>query len=77
MTIRDSKAAGLSIVPESRLEPDAIGVGQDTAIGTASGAPGVSVALSMAGLTVVTAHADLLAILLRDGVLPGAAAVAG
>ncbi len=64
MTTKGRPAAGLNMVPEEKLEPDAIGVGQDTAIGTASGAPGVSVALSMAGLTLVTAHADLPAILI-------------
>jgi amino acid transporter len=64
MTTKDSPVSKISALPGEKLEPDAIGLGQDTAIGTASGAPGVSVALSMAGLTLAAAHADLPVIVL-------------
>jgi amino acid transporter len=42
--------------PASRLEPDAIGVAQDTVIGMASSAPGVSVGLTLAALAAATAY---------------------
>ncbi len=42
--------------PAARLEPDAIGVAQDTVIGMATAAPGVSVGLTLAGLAAVTAY---------------------
>ncbi len=47
--------AGVGI-PAARLEPDAIGVAQDTTIGMANAAPGVSVGLTLAGLAAVTAY---------------------
>ncbi len=50
--------------PEPRLEPDAIGVAQDTVIGMASAAPGVSVGLTLAGLAAVTAYSGGLTILI-------------
>jgi amino acid transporter len=40
----------------ARLEPDAIGVAQDTVIGMASAAPAVSVGLTLAGLAAATAY---------------------
>jgi amino acid transporter len=40
----------------TRLEPDAIGVAQDTVIGMASAAPAVSVGLTLAGLAAATAY---------------------
>jgi amino acid transporter len=42
--------------PEARLEPDAIGVAQDTVIGMASSAPAVSVGLTLAALAAATAY---------------------
>ena len=43
-------ASGAAPVPAARLEPDAIGVAQDTVIGMASSAPGASVRLTLAAL---------------------------
>jgi amino acid transporter len=43
--------------PAARLEPDAIGVAQDTVIGMASSAPAVSVGITLAALTAATAYA--------------------
>ncbi|HUC59963.1 MAG TPA: APC family permease [Streptosporangiaceae bacterium] len=48
--------AGNAPGPTARLEPDAIGVAQDTVIGMASSAPGVSVGLTLAALAAVTAY---------------------
>jgi amino acid transporter len=45
------------IRPTSRLEPNAIGVAQDTVIGMASAAPGVSVGITLAALAAATAYA--------------------
>jgi amino acid transporter len=42
--------------PISRLEPDAIGVAQDTVIGMASSAPAASVGLTLAALAAATAY---------------------
>jgi amino acid transporter len=42
--------------PAARLEPDAIGVAQDTTIGMANSAPAVSVGLTLAGLAATTAY---------------------
>jgi len=42
--------------PAARLEPDAIGVAQDTVIGMASAAPAVSIGLTLAALAAVTAY---------------------
>ncbi len=50
--------------PEPRLEPDAIGVAQDTVIGMASAAPGVSVGLTLAGLAAATAYSGGLTIII-------------
>ncbi len=48
-------AAGVGI-PAARLEPDAIGVAQDTTIGMANSAPAVSVGLTVAALAAATAY---------------------
>ena len=52
------------LAPPGRLEPDAITVGQDTVIGMASAAPGVSVGLTLATLAAATAYAGGLTIVL-------------
>ena len=44
-------------VPAAGLEPDAIGVSQDTVIGMANAAPAVSVGLTLAALALATAYA--------------------
>jgi amino acid transporter len=48
--------AGTAPTVPARLEPDAIGVAQDTVIGMASSAPAASVGLTLAGLAAVTAY---------------------
>ena len=48
---------------EARLEPDAIGVAQDTVIGMASTAPGASAGLTLAALAAAAAYADVPVIL--------------
>ncbi|HEY2521081.1 MAG TPA: hypothetical protein VGJ19_13295, partial [Streptosporangiaceae bacterium] len=40
----------------ARLEPDAIGVAQDTVIGMASSAPAASVGLTLTGVAAATAY---------------------
>jgi amino acid transporter len=47
---------GTAPAPAARLEPDAIGVAQDTVIGMASSAPAVSVGLTLAALAAATAY---------------------
>jgi amino acid transporter len=42
--------------PANKLEPDAIGVAQDTAIGLASSAPAASIGLTLAGLAAATSY---------------------
>jgi amino acid transporter len=49
-------AKGVTPGAVSRLEPDAIGVAQDTVIGMASSAPAASVALTLAVLVAATAY---------------------
>jgi amino acid transporter len=44
--------------PEARLEPNAIGVAQDTVIGMATAAPAASAGLILAGLAMSTAYAS-------------------
>src|ERR1035441_5245995 len=57
MTDRSAASiAGSVRVPPARLEPNAIGVAQDTVIGMASSAPAATVGLSLAGLAVATAY---------------------
>jgi amino acid transporter len=48
--------AGVSRAPRARLQPDAIGVIQDTVIGMASSAPAATVGLSLAALAAATAY---------------------
>jgi amino acid transporter len=48
--------AGTAAPPEARLEPNAIGVAQDTVIGMATSAPAASVGLILAGLAAATAY---------------------
>jgi hypothetical protein len=48
MTGGSAAAARTVTLAEARLEPDAIGVAQDTVIGMASAAPTVSVGLTLA-----------------------------
>src|SRR5580700_8220342 len=45
-------------VPEARLEPNAIGVAQDTVIGMSTAAPAASAGLILAGLAASTAYAS-------------------
>ena len=45
-------------VPEAKLEPNAIGVAQDTVIGMATAAPAASAGLILAGLAISTAYAS-------------------
>jgi len=52
------------IVPEGRLEPNAIGVAQDTVIGMATAAPAASAGLILAGLALATAYASGPALIL-------------
>jgi amino acid transporter len=47
---------GGASTPATRLEPDAIGVAQDTVIGMASSAPAASVGLTLAALAAATAY---------------------
>jgi len=56
MTGHSAAVTGAPAVPAARLEPDAIGVAQDTVIGMASSAPGVSVGLTLAALAAATAY---------------------
>jgi amino acid transporter len=49
-------APAVTPVAASRLEPDAIGVAQDTVIGMASSAPAASVGLTLAALAAATAY---------------------
>jgi amino acid transporter len=59
-----STTAKHSLAPGSRLEPDAIGVAQDTVIGMASSAPAASVGLTLALIVGATAYASGLVIIL-------------
>src|SRR5215475_12965629 len=51
-----ASVAGTAPRPQARLEPDAIGVAQDTVIGMASSAPAATVGLSLAALAAATAY---------------------
>ena len=55
MTDQSAVAETVS-APAARLEPDAIGVAQDTVIGMASSAPAASVGLTLAALAAATAY---------------------
>jgi amino acid transporter len=52
----DQATAGPKASSTARLEPDAIGVAQDTVIGMASSAPAASVGLTLAALAAATAY---------------------
>jgi len=56
MTEQSAALAGSRAAPATRLEPDAIGVAQDTVIGMASSAPAATVGLSLAALAAATAY---------------------
>src|SRR5258706_15533878 len=56
MTHRSLAATAVTPLPPGRLEPDAIGVAQDTVIGMASAAPAVCVAVALAALAAATAY---------------------
>ena len=57
MTDRPATAiVGIPPQPAARLEPNAIGVAQDTVIGMASSAPAATVGLSLAALAAATAY---------------------
>jgi amino acid transporter len=57
MTHRSTAARpGTAPSPAARLEPDAIGVAQDTVIGMASSAPAATIGLSLAALAAATAY---------------------
>src|SRR5580700_7548587 len=57
MTDRPATAiVGIPPQPTARLEPNAIGVAQDTVIGMASSAPAATVGLSLAALAAATAY---------------------
>jgi amino acid transporter len=56
MTDQSAALAGASTAPAARLEPDAIGVAQDTVIGMASSAPAASIALTMPFLAAAVAY---------------------
>jgi amino acid transporter len=56
MTDQRATALGTEPVPAAKLEPDAIGVAQDTVIGMASSAPAASVGLTLAALAAATAY---------------------
>src|ERR1700733_391195 len=62
----DATAAGRTAPPRiaNRLEPDAIGVAQDTVIGMANAAPTVSIGLTLAVLAAGAAYAGGLIIIL-------------
>src|ERR1700730_3428867 len=49
-------SAGTAPTPPARLEPNAIGVAQDTVIGMASSAPAATIGLSLAALAAATAY---------------------
>ena len=52
----DQATAGPRASTKARLEPDAIGVAQDTVIGMASSAPAATIGLSLAALAAATAY---------------------
>jgi len=65
MPDRPSLTAGATgLAPPARLEPDAIGLAQDTVIGMASAAPAVSTGLTIAALAAASAYASGPVILL-------------
>jgi amino acid transporter len=57
-------AAGAAPAPATRLEPNAIGVAEDTVIGLASSAPTASVGLTLAAIAATTAYGSVPIIVL-------------
>jgi amino acid transporter len=55
---------GIASAPAAQLEPDAIGVTQDTVIGLANAAPAVSIALTIAVLAAATAYGSVPSLLI-------------
>ena len=47
---------GTTPAPPARLEPNAIGVAQDTVIGLASSAPAATMAVTLAGVALAAAY---------------------
>jgi amino acid transporter len=64
MTDHTAGAIKVASAPPTRLQPDAIGVAQDTVIGMASAAPAVCVALTLAPLAAATAYGGVPSIVL-------------
>jgi len=64
MTDHTAGAIKIAPAPPTRLQPDAIGVAQDTVIGMASAAPAVCVALTLAPLAAATAYGGVPSIVL-------------
>ena len=56
MTVDPPAAAVRTAAPDSRLEPNTVGVAQDTVIGMATSAPAASVGLTLAALAAATAY---------------------
>jgi len=56
MTDRPATPVGVATLEHTGLEPDAIGVVEDTVIGMAASAPAASIGLTIAGLAAVTAY---------------------
>jgi amino acid transporter len=56
MAEQPSTVEGTGLAPAARLEPNAIGVVQDTVIGMASSAPAATIGLSLAALAAATAY---------------------
>lgn len=59
-----TRAETAAPVPATKLEPDAIGVAQDTVIGMASSAPAASVGLTLAALAAASAYGSGLIVLI-------------
>src|SRR5215813_1294734 len=64
MTYRSTGAVVDTTRPPARLEPDAIGVAQDTIIGVSNSAPAATMGLVLAGLAAVTAYGVVPAMVL-------------
>jgi amino acid transporter len=59
-----SSVTGIAPAPANRLEPDAIGITQDTVISLASVAPAVSVAVTIAALVAATSYGSVPSLLI-------------
>ncbi|HUZ52351.1 MAG TPA: APC family permease [Streptosporangiaceae bacterium] len=64
MTHRSLAATAVTPLTPGKLEPDAIGVAQDTVIGMASAAPAVCVALTLAALAAAAAYGSVTSIVI-------------